>query len=280
MFGYVKVHKPELKVKEYEQYKSVYCTLCKKSGKIYGHLIRMTLSYDFAFLSMLLLSANESNVAFKKGKCVYNKFKKCNYTECDSEAYEFSGAAAVIMLYYKLIDDIRDKSFFKSIPTRILKLLINCKYKKACLNYPQINDIIQTMNSEQIKAENENIGLDSVAEPTAKALGKICELLVDESKKRIMYRVGYCVGKWVYLIDALDDKEDDVKKNSFNAVKDLSDEMVVSNLNVCSNEAGAAFELLDDSVFSNVIRNILYLGMPAEVGRILIEKVKNNERSL
>ena len=95
-----------------------------------------------------------------------------------------------------------------------------------------------------------------------------------------MYRVGYCVGKWVYLIDALDDKEDDVKKNSFNAVKDLSDEMVVSNLNVCSNEAGAAFELLDDSVFSNIIRNILYFGMPAEVGRILIEKVKNNERSL
>ena len=280
MFGYVKVHKPELKVKEYEQYKSVYCTLCKKSGKLYGHLIRMTLSYDFAFLAMLILSANDCETTFKKGKCVYNKFKKCNYTECHSDAYDFSSAAAVIMLYYKLVDDIRDKNFVKSIPTKILKLLIEGKYKKACLNYPQISDIIQTMNCEQIIAENENAGLDSVAEPSAKALGKICELCVTDSKKRIMYRIGYCVGKWVYLVDALDDKEDDIKKNCFNSVKDLDNESIVSNLNVCSNEAGAAFELLDDSLFSNIIRNVLYLGMPAEVGRILIEKVKNNERSL
>jgi len=280
MFGYVKIHKPELKVKEYEQYKSVYCTLCKRLGKSYGHLIRMTLSYDFAFLSMLILSANGSEVSFKKGKCVYNPFKKCNYTECDNGAYDFSGAAAVIMLYYKLIDDIRDKNFFQSIPSLILKMLIKNKYNKACLNYPQIDDIIKTMDNEQVAAENDNLGLDYVSEPSAKALGKICEFSASDDKKRIMYRIGYCVGKWVYLVDALDDKEDDIKNKCFNAVKNLDNEVVVSNLNVCSNEAGVAFELLNDNLFSNIIRNILYLGMPAEVGRILIEKVKKNEKSV
>ena len=280
MFGYVKIHKPELKVKEYEQYKAVYCTLCKCLGKRYGHLIRMTLNYDFAFLAMLLLSANKSDVEFVSSKCVYNPFKKCNYTKCDNLVYDFVSAAAVIMLYYKVVDDIRDaKGFGRCLPS-LFKTLIKVQYKKACLNYPQISDIIQTMNSEQINAENIDLNIDSVSEPTANALGRICELSVDDDKKRIMYRIGYCIGKWVYLIDALDDREKDVKNKCYNAVLNLTDESVVSNLNVCSNEAGASFELLDDTKFSNIIRNVLYLGMPAEVGRILIEKEKNNARSL
>lgn len=49
MFGYVTAYKPELKVKEYEAYKGVYCTLCKEMGKEYGALSRLLLSYDGAF---------------------------------------------------------------------------------------------------------------------------------------------------------------------------------------------------------------------------------------
>ena len=205
MFGYVKVHKPELKIKEYEQYKSVYCTLCKRIGKSYGHFIRMTLNYDFAFLSMLMLSVNNSTVSFEAGKCVYNPFKKCNYTVCDNDVYEFVGEASVIMLYFKLIDDIRDKNAVRSVPSKIMKALIKGKYKKACLHYPAINDIIQDMNDKQIAAEKGEFNIDSASEPTANALGRICELAVNEDKKRIMYRIGYCVCKCIYLIDALDD---------------------------------------------------------------------------
>ena len=56
MFGYVKVFRPELKVCEYEQYKGVYCSLCQTLGKRYGFASRMTLSYDFTFLALLLMA--------------------------------------------------------------------------------------------------------------------------------------------------------------------------------------------------------------------------------
>ena len=49
MFGYVTAYKPELKIKDYEAYKGVYCTLCKEMGKEYGLLSRFLLSYDGAF---------------------------------------------------------------------------------------------------------------------------------------------------------------------------------------------------------------------------------------
>mgnify|MGYP006393699639 FL=1 len=52
MFGYVTVYKPELKIKEFEAYKGIYCTLCKEMGKEYGLLSRFLLSYDGAFFVM------------------------------------------------------------------------------------------------------------------------------------------------------------------------------------------------------------------------------------
>ena len=53
MFGYVKVCKPELRVREYEEYKAVYCTLCKTLGKEYGVLSRVLLRYDATFYVLL-----------------------------------------------------------------------------------------------------------------------------------------------------------------------------------------------------------------------------------
>ena len=55
MFGYIKPFQPELKVREAEDYKAIYCGLCKELGRSYGIFARMTLSYDFAFMAMLFM---------------------------------------------------------------------------------------------------------------------------------------------------------------------------------------------------------------------------------
>ena len=56
MFGYVKVCKPELKIREYEEYKAVYCTLCRVIGRDYGQISRTLLSYDATFYVLLCLA--------------------------------------------------------------------------------------------------------------------------------------------------------------------------------------------------------------------------------
>ena len=86
MFGYVRANKPELKVKELEMYKAVYCTLCKVMGKRYGRFSRFTLSYDFTFLALLNMSLSEKCSGIKKGHCVFNPLKKCNYCK-DFDAF-------------------------------------------------------------------------------------------------------------------------------------------------------------------------------------------------
>ena len=101
MFGYIRACKPELRMKEYELYKAVYCSLCKKLGKNYGIFARFTLSYDFTFLAMLQLGMNDANVCMEQKRCAFNPLKKCNYCK-DDTALKMPAAAAMIMLYYKL----------------------------------------------------------------------------------------------------------------------------------------------------------------------------------
>lgn len=273
MFGYVKIYKPELKVREFELYRSAYCTVCKRLGKKYGHLMRFSLSYDFAFLAALGLSLSGECPDIKKSHCVYNPLKKCSYTEgCDS-VFNLTCAASVIMLYYKLTDDVRDSGLLAGLLRRIYRAAVKGKYKRAVRDYPAIEAVVANMNSTQIESESAHCGIDAAAEPTAVALGEICAMLTDDAvKKRILERIGYCVGKWVYLADALDDLEKDIKRGNFNPLTDTDIDNTVGNLNVCSNEAGASYELISSGVYSPILKNIFYLGMPAEIKHILNKK--------
>ena len=75
MFGYIRIAKPELKVKEYEMYKAVYCSLCRVLGKNYGIWSRFTLSYDFTFLALLNMSLTDVCDLTERKRCVCNPLK-------------------------------------------------------------------------------------------------------------------------------------------------------------------------------------------------------------
>lgn len=277
MLGYVKICKPQLRVCEYDTYKAVYCTLCKYMGKRYGHLLRMTLSYDFAFLTLLALSMQENACTFEQKHCVYRPWKKCHFCCGETEAFEFSAAVSVMMTYYSLIDKINDEHGVKRLLAKVLRRLIHKKFMKATIKYPEIYDSIATYSKEQFSVEKSPCDMDAAAEPTAKVLGKIFQSLSqDQQQQRVLNRMGYCTGKWIYMTDALDDLSDDVKYNRFNPLKqrELSD--AVGTLNVCSTDAGLSFELLNAKRYDTIIKNIYYLGMPDVVKSIVSRREKTS----
>ena len=113
---------------------------------------------------------------------------------------------------------------------------------------------------------------------------------VFSKKTNELYRFGYFVGRWVYLIDALDDIESDIKSGSFNVfvnkyslkTKDLPAEAtheIRSTLNQSSAEAIKAFKSTDCSLLGEIIENILFGGMNRMTENVL-KGTKNNERSL
>ena len=136
MFGYVRACKPELKIKEYETYKAVYCSLCRLMGREYGLWSRFTLSYDFTFLALLNMAMTEGCDPVERGRCFFNPLKKCNYCK-NSEPLYMPAAAAMIMCYYKLLDNISDEKGIKKIGYIIIKPLFKRANKKAAKKFPK-----------------------------------------------------------------------------------------------------------------------------------------------
>ena len=87
MFGYIIVHKPELKVREYETYKASYCGLCRSLKKRHGRIGQMTLSYDMTFLALLLIGLYEPETITGCERCIAHYAKD----EEDQEALRRKG---------------------------------------------------------------------------------------------------------------------------------------------------------------------------------------------
>ena len=318
MFGYIKAYKPEMRVKEYEMYKAVYCTICKEAGKKYGFISRFALSYDFTFLMLLYMSLESDSVSVNKGRCVYNPLKRCYYLNKCSGLPEYPLAVSQILLYYKTIDNIDDEGFFKSLFYRFLKLFMRRGYKKAGSQFPIADEIIKDYYKKQkILEQNSEKDIDKAADPTAEMLSKIfegCVLKDDVTNSRVLNRLGYCMGKWVYYMDAACDLPDDIKHNKYNplkydflaeqnnksepndksepnnqseqnnksgqcnnAEKDINKYIynkLQGNLNICISESVKAFEMLEIKKFKNILGNIVYIGLE-ESGKTIL-KEKNN----
>ncbi len=270
MFGYVRIDKGELKVKEYDTYKAVYCSLCKKLGKSYGFFSRLTLSYDFTFLALLSMSLKDGCCGFERKSCAFNPLKKCNYCK-DMSDIDMPAAAAMIMMYYKLLDNIKDEKGIKKIGFIFIKPLFSRAYKKAARLYPDINatvsDYIEAQNAVEASGSCE---LDPACEPTARALAEIFSLCCeDKAQKRVLERLGYCIGRYVYILDAACDACEDAKSGSYNVfkaeagedIKKLFSERVQPQLYFCINEAIKAFELLDIKKYKSILGNIIYSGL-------------------
>ncbi len=264
MFGYIRTEKSELKIKEYEIYKAVYCSLCKKLGKSYGILSRFTLSYDFTFLALLNISLKSGCVNIEQKRCAFNPFKKCNYCKSDYDL-DMPAAAAMIMTYYKLLDNIADEKGIKKIGFICLKPIFKSANKKASEKYPQIENIVKSYITEQTALEKANCSeIDEIAHPTANALSQILMLCSEEiSQKRALERMGYCLGRYIYLMDAFCDLQDDIKTGSYNVLKNKDNvkEYIEGQIYFCINESVKAFELLSFKKFKTILGNIIYLGL-------------------
>ncbi len=276
MLGYVKVYQPQLKMGEFEQYRGVYCSLCRTLGKRYGMVAQMALSYDVTFLVLLLMALSEECVGFEKGHCVYNPCKrrlKCG----EHSAFAFGADVSVLLMHHRLQDTVADSRFAKRMAAGAAQSVSKREYRRAANRLPQTDRLFSECMKRQNELEkNKTASLDAAAEPTATMLSHLCSINAsDEKQRRVLERLGYCLGSWVYRMDAVDDLADDVKHNTYNplrfshslttddteAIQQVRQDMLFS-LNALLAECKAAYDLLTIHHFDGILRNILDYGMP------------------
>lgn len=273
MFGYIRTHRPELKVREDETYKGIYCSLCKELGKRYGILSRLFLSYDSTFLALALMALSDEKLCFEQKRCPFNPAKKCNFCQGEHDELAYAADISVLLLYHKIKDNISDSTLFKAILYRILLVAILYSYKKAVKNRPDAAIIIEEfMQMQSSVEEKQSRSIDEAAEPTAILLSKMyARNETDEEQKRVRERVGYCLGRWVYMIDAFDDIEKDRKSGNYNPFL-LSGhdnyEKIKGDLLMTAGEIASAYELLNIKKFRNITKNVIYDGLYYETLKV------------
>ncbi len=273
MFGYVKPFKPHMRICEFETYNAVYCGLCKTLGKNYGLMSRMTLSYDFAFLGLMELALNESDTEFEMQRCIAHPLKKKSCLK-SSAGLDYTAAAASILIYNKINDDVADKAFIAKLVPLFLRLVTLKAYKKASAKYPELSKYISEQMKIQNKLEAENCkSIDRASEPSSNMLAEIASGLSENTdEKRVLRRFGYLLGRYIYIADAFDDIEKDFRSRGFNplivgdsAVHELNMQDVQKktedSINFTLGALADAYVQLELRRFKPITDNIVYLGL-------------------
>lgn len=225
MFGYVTPLKPELKIREYNQFKSYYCGVCFAIKNLYGNIPRMTLNYDMTFLALLLDGLIKEDLNMELKRCIAHPDKK-KPVILNNTAINYAASMNVSLVYYKLLDDINDDNSLKS---KFSLLFMKPYHKSFPDSIVKINSVIEkNLNKlSSLEKTKDFKFIDEICDPFSIIVGTILkefpyELKNDSKELREqLYLFGYSLGKWIYLMDALDDLEEDMKNNKFNPINFL-----------------------------------------------------------
>lgn len=261
MFGYVVVNKPEMKIREFEKYRSYYCGLCKALQSKCGVRGQLSLSYDMTFLVILLSGLYEPDCEEKLSRCIVHPLKK--QTIRTNELMDYTADMTLLLTWYKCRDDFLDE---RKAGRAFYGKMIEGEVKKTARRYERQERAVRE-NMEKLSAlEKEgNCDIDKLSGCFGHLLEEIFVLKQDEWEKNLR-RIGFYIGKFVYLLDAYDDLEHDRKKNCFNPLlekeeDEMFDDWMKQLLTMMAVEFAKEFEELPIIEDVEILRNIIYSGI-------------------
>lgn len=276
MYGYVRPVKGELRVREYEMFRGAYCGLCEALKRRCGFMARFVVNYDLTFMAMVL---SDAEGCMQRKRCPAHPLRR-KYCVCASPAMDTAADYSVILAMWKLRDDIQDKSFLKGIISRMAMWLMIPAYRKAVAQRPDFDRIVRDNLQELHELESQKCSsIDQTADCFARILAAT-SADCSESRQRIFREVFYHLGRYVYLLDAIDDLSDDWKTSGYNPLiyrfslseEKLSDDqkaLLNSTLNISQQCIAAAFQLLEETVWTPILENIICFGLPSAAEKVL-----------
>ena len=262
MFGYVRINKMDLTFREYEHYKAYYCGLCKYLKRNHTELSRMTINYDITFQIVLLSSIYQPSAQVFHEKCIVDPVKKKKHII--NEITEYAASMNILLAYYKLEDDVNDEGDIKS---RLVRRAYRKSFKTAYDKYPQKADFIKACLGElRSLEEDQSTSIDQTSNCFARLLEEIFDYKDDEYRDRLR-KVGFNIGKYIYIMDAYEDLDQDLEKGRYNPFSSYKDDReglkvkVDKLIGMTLARLEEAILNLDIKVNKSIIDNIIYSGV-------------------
>lgn len=270
LFGYIITNHEKLTEDQQETYHSFYCGLCFGLSKKYGKTFSMLLNNDMTFLTVVLTGLEEPESTLTIRKCPIHLRRKQNVSQ--NMYTDYAVDMTVLLSYYKALDDEQDEHshsrFRKKLETPMESI------RKT---YPSQSKGVEEALKKIAQYEKENsTDLDALCNASGDMVQAIFSC-PNISFRKEMEGLGHALGKFIYLMDAYDDLDEDIKKDRFNPLKQRAQEedfdaKIESYLELFLSEAADCFERMPILEYSDIIRNILYSGVWTRFEQIKAKK--------
>lgn len=264
MFGYLTLSPEGLTREQQERYQMYYCGLCRALGERFGPAGRVILSNDMTFLCILLTSLYEPEDAAGDGRCLPHPVRKRGFVR--NQFTDYCADMNVALAYHKCQDDWKDD---RSLAGRMEAGLLRKSYEQVRRRYPDVCETIESCLHEIALLEKSgHIAPDEPAQLTARMLGRIFRHQPDFWADTLQ-GMGEALGRFIYLMDAYDDLDSDLKRKRYNPLREMAGQedfetLCQEALSLLIGECAQAFELLPLVKDVDILRNILYAGVWAK----------------
>ena len=260
MFGYIMTDRKELKGKDLDTYRAFYCGVCRDLKAAGKERARLTLTYDMVFLAVLLTGLYEVPGQTEEVFCGLHPLKKQAVIRNSYTAY--AADMNLLLSYHNLEDDwLDDRNALSLAASRLLRR----EYLKSAAEYPrQVKAIRRYLRDLHRAEEEKNPSIDCAASLTGYLLGEIFVYQEDVWQEELR-SMGLYLGRFIYLMDAWEDKERDRKSGDYNPFllqkEAFTEDEAFRILAEAAASAARAFEKLPILEHVDILRNIMYSGI-------------------
>ena len=285
MFGYILINEPELRMREIGLYRSYYCGLCEDLLETYGRAGQLTLNYDTAFLGFLLTCLYEPDAErATQTVCIMHPFQRQSMRR--NKYTQYAADLTILLSWYSMRDDWEDEHKIRGLA---LSGILRSAFRKAEERHTEKAQVISDCLDRLHALESDRSSTVSPDEAGACFGDLMAELFAYEHDiwEQPLRRMGFYLGKFIYLLDAYDDLPKDKKSGSFNPLlpvqermqsgsKDFDDYMRAL-LTMLMASCTRAFEALPIVENIDILRNILYAGVWTKFEQIYAQRTAADE---
>ena len=277
MFGYLDIEKDKLIEGQRGLWQTFMCGLCFSTKKLYGNYPRMFISNDVNFFNVLFHSVTATDVTVTNKRCFSHPIRARSVLDTTTLTDKLS-VANVLLTYWNIYDDTVDGG---SVKKKAALRLFRKSYVKAKKDFPELDEMLAKRYSELRELEQSNCGsIDRVAHSFAQLTQDFAVLVLGEQANEYVQTLCYNLGKWIYLIDALDDAEKDVKRHNYNPfvacygvtraqdLKEKFDELQFLMFAVL-NRIAQSYNDLNLSKYTCILNNVLFDSIRNKTKQIL-----------
>ena len=261
MFGYLVAASDVLEDAQKERYRSCYCGLCRSLQKNYGEAARLALNYDITFLVLLLSSLYEPDEQHDTRRCIRHPFEAHSFSR--SEISDYAAGMNVALAYLKCLDNWKDD---KNLSALAEAKLLEGAYNRVCKTWPRQCEAMSKALEDLSRIET-----DKLEEPDAAAdcFGRLMEEIFVYKQDRwepALRAMARALGRFIYLLDAVMDLDDDHKSGSYNPFssyhgRDDNEERFRDILKMQLGECVYFFDKLPLVEDAALMQNILCVGL-------------------